>query len=124
MPILKLDLDGKVEWKRLRIVKKMFDLRIDFLYSRWAKTRNGYHIYLFLKNVLDEKAICFIQCAMGSDYRREVFNWMRIIRGAWKRRTFNVLFTKKFAVDWKGRLILTSEEKELPISSLKRHLRD
>ena len=117
-------MDGKVDWKRLKIVKKMLDLSIDFEQSRWAKTKHGYHIYLFLKNVLDEKAICFIQCAMGSDYRRELFNWMRILRGTWKRRTFNVLFTKKFAVDWKGRLILSSEEKELYAGALKRHLRD
>jgi hypothetical protein len=124
MPVLKLDLDGKVDWKRLMAVKRMFGLEIDYEQSRWAKTNHGYHIYLSIRNVVSEEGICFFQLAFGSDWKRECLNWMRITLGTkWQKENWNVLFSKKYAVGLDGKVLLTSEEKELPISVLRRRLK-
>jgi hypothetical protein len=125
MPILKLDLDTKkVDWKRIREIKRMFGLEIDFKQSRWAKTKNGFHIYLSIKNVISEEGLCFFQLAMGSDHRRECMNWIRITIGTkWQKENWNVLFSKKYAVGLNGKVRLASDEKELPISMLKERLK-
>lgn len=124
MPVIKLDIDGKrIEWKKIKIVVNIFNLHIDFEQSKWAKTKKGFHLYLYIDNNMKEEDICFFQLAMGSDSRREMLNWFRLKYGKdFLKENWNVLFSKKYAVGLDGRVRLTSDEKELPISVLRKRL--
>lgn len=126
MEILKLDIDGRLDWKRIRSVIEMFNLDVDFARSSISSTLHGYHIYLGINSntKIDDRELCFMQAVMGSDWRREILNWMRITRGAaWQKRNWNVLFMKKFSVDLAtGRRKLSSKERVLCTSTLERRL--
>jgi hypothetical protein len=120
---LKLDIDGKIDWERLRMVVNGFSLNIDFDKSKIARTRHGYHVYLSVNDKLKSEDMCFLQLLGGSDCRREMFNWNRIRHGiGWERKYWNVLFKQKFHVDTKGNKKLVSEEKEMSNNILRRML--
>lgn len=95
---IKLDYDKKVEWKRIRLIKEVFNLKIDFNKSKLCKTKKGFHVYLCVdNNNLKDEDICFFQLAMGSDFKRECLNWARLRDGyLWQKQNWNVLFSKKF----------------------------
>lgn len=59
------------------------------------ETNKGLHIYIdvYSELKLNSKDICFIQLLLGSDYKRELFNWIRI-RGRYRGK-WNVLFINK-----------------------------
>ena len=123
--MLKLDIDGKkINWQRIRAVKEIFKLKIDIDKSRILRTKKGHHIYLAVKNDLNDEFLCFLQCAMGDDYKRSCLNMNRIKFGErWQKDTWNVLFSKKFYVDTKGKTTLASEEMELDNEILRRKLK-
>lgn len=127
MKLAKLDIDGSsIDWRRIRTVLSMFNLKVVLKNSSIKRTTNGFHLYLDLKSkrFIDDLSLCFIQTAMGSDYKREMFNWNRIIYGeGWQKKYWNVLFNQKFYR--KGSKIKrVSFERPMPISILKRRLKD
>jgi len=125
MKTIKMDFDGSIDWKRVRIVAKMFSLKFAGT-SKVAKTRKGWHIYLDVMQPeeLSDEDICFLQCAMGSDYKREMFNWKRIRFGTmWQKQTWNVLFAQKWHRKGDIRRI-ASYEVTLPYTFVHRHLRE
>lgn len=78
-------------------------------------TMQGYHIYLQVESeeTLDSFAICFLQMALGSDYKRETFNFKRFRQSLSK--DWNILFVRKY--DGNGNL-LSMEKEEPALSSL------
>ena len=124
MATIKLDCDRGIKWRRIRDVVQIFKLEVNFSKSKIFRTKKGHHIYLEVTNDLNDEFICFLQCAMGSDYRRECLNWRRIKFGEqWQKDTWNVLFAKKYYVDTKGNMTLASEEIEIDNEILRRKLK-
>jgi len=60
------------------------------------ETRRGIHIYVYAssKRKISDEEIVVIQLALGSDYKREIFNWSRVISNPRPKR-WNVLFKGK-----------------------------
>ena len=112
MKCIKLDLDGKdgldVFLERAWIMKG-FGLKTTNVMV--YQTTHGYHVILELDNEIDNVKAVFMQLALGSDYRREVFNFLRIERGC---LDWNVLFKEKYRVNKLGQKITVSEEKYDP----------
>lgn len=108
MKTLKLDLDGKYGLsdflKRIWILKYL-GLRV--VKVKIHHTVNGFHARLQCDNQIDEKTAIFMQLALGSDYRREVCNLLKIERGSKK---WNMLFKQKWATDKLGREYPVSKE--------------
>ena len=84
-----------------------------------AKTPHGYHIYIKAHSdmKLTDRDVCVIQILLGDDYKRGVFNWLRVREEKFKE--WNVLFTHKERIDIEKsrellshlqRLIIASEE--------------
>lgn len=121
MKMLKIDIDQKrIPWKRMGVVKNICNLRFDFARSSIHRTRKGYHIRLALLGNHSDAEVCFLQCAIGSDFHRESLNWMRVKRG---EKSWNVLFSMKFRTKTlNGKLRKISEEVELDRSILERNL--
>ena len=117
MKVLKLDLDGKngldIFLQRMWIMKYLGLKPIDV---KVYHTTNGYHLYLTLDNEIDNIKAIFMQLALGSDYRREVCNLLRIERGC---KDWNILFKAKYKVNQLGQRIKVSEERYDPQLSQK-----
>jgi hypothetical protein len=121
MMMIKLDIDQKrIPWKRMGAVKNICGLRFDFAKSSIHRTHKGFHIRLALLGNHSDAEVCFLQCALGSDFHREALNWMRVKRG---EKSWNVLFKMKFRTKtlW-GKPIKLSEEVELDRRILQRNL--
>jgi len=60
------------------------------------ETKRGIHIYVYAssKRKVSDEEIVVIQLALGSDYKREIFNWTRVISNPRPKR-WNVLFKDK-----------------------------
>jgi len=117
METLKLDLDIKDFQKVVSIVRNrcaVFNI-LDFVKPigcRVFSTTKGYHIYLVTDGKdLNSFDICFLQMALGSDYKRETFNFMRFRDSLDKK--WNVLFESKY--DGQGNLL--SHEVAEPVLS-------
>ena len=85
MRTLRLDLDGKYGLstflERTWILKY---LGIKVVGVKIHHTMNGFHARLVCDNEIDNVKAAFIQALLGSDYRRELSNLLKIERG---RRT-------------------------------------
>lgn len=108
MKTLRLDLDGKYGLsdflKRLWIIKYL-GLRVNKVQVH--DTVNGFHLRLVCDNAIDPiKAILF-QALLGSDYRREMCNLLKIERGS---KNWNILFKEKWATDKLGNEYQVSRE--------------
>jgi len=55
------------------------------------RTKRGWHVYIEVKEDLDDLDIAFIQLALGDDFKRACYNWTRARLGI---PNWNVLFTK------------------------------
>jgi hypothetical protein len=94
----------KIDWDKEKGIPDLIDfenevktiLRILNLkkakYKRY-KTTNGYHIYLDLKKPMRDSYVVIIQCLLGSDKKREMFNFERVVN---KQKYWNVLFGSKY----------------------------
>jgi hypothetical protein len=102
---IKLDLDHVSRKGLLRLVRKRWRFLLAFTWPKFGKlrvksvdvrrTRHGYHVRLFVKNKVRDQALNFLQLALGSDYRREAFNFRRL--SVLKRmKPWNVLYAWKF----------------------------
>jgi len=101
---LKLDFDFKIyslsEFARQFVDKLRFLQRFYGIYLKSIEiyeTNKGYHFYLKVttERKLNNKDIVVLQLALGSDYKRELFNWLRVRRGQ-KFKHWNVLFKCKY----------------------------
>ena len=100
---LKLDFDIS----EFEIVKKILTNR-EFVFKMFrikpygcivAQTPHGWHIYIKANSdmMLNDKDICVIQILLGDDFKRGVYNWLRVREGKFK--VWNVLFTHKERID-------------------------
>lgn len=113
---IKLDIDGSIDWERIRIAKEMFGLRVVYSGCSIHKTRHGYHLRIYVENDIGDEELCMVQACMGDDYKRAILNWNRVHHGTgWNKKHWNVLFSMKFAVDPKNANSheLISQEREL-----------
>ena len=115
---LKLDFDfkprsarkfGKEIADKLNFLKTFFGIRV--IDVKVYETSKGLHLYISLySNVeLTDEDIVVLQLALGSDYKREIFNWLRV-RSRDKFKHWNVLFKVKYK---NGKIISREEKTEL-----------
>lgn len=117
MKTLKLDLDGKYSLShfldRLWILKYL-GLRVTKV--KVHDTVNGFHVRLTCDNQIDDIQAVLIQALLGSDYRREMCNLLKIERGS---KNWNILFKQKWKTDKLGFEVRVSKETYNPELSLK-----
>jgi len=92
MKILKLDIDkGKPDIEQIKFVVSAFSLKVIDAFVH--KTTNGYHVRLYVTepDICDAEVVLF-QTLMGSDLKREVFNYLRVLND---KANWNVLFEHK-----------------------------
>jgi len=112
---LKLDFDFKPRSAK-RFAKEIAN-KLNFLTSFFGisvidvkvyETNKGLHLYISIYSSveLDDRDIVVLQLALGSDFKREIFNWLRV-RSRDKFKHWNVLFKVKY----KNGVIVSKEEK-------------
>lgn len=97
---IKLDFDGfkKAEHLFNFLIKKKFVIsffKLKIKNIEVYNTNRGYHVYIDVENKLELEDIIFIQAVMGSDFKRECFNWSRIKKPYMDKTKINVLFKEK-----------------------------
>jgi hypothetical protein len=113
MSILLLDIDKKFNDESLkefirRLKALMHISGITYKNIEVLDTLRGHHIYIYVDNLLSDYEICFYQLFLGSDFKRELYNFRRIQNGD---KEFNILFSEKYALE-NGQIILKSYEIE------------
>jgi hypothetical protein len=111
---LKLDIDTdrtEISWlgmsRRIDLVESLLGLKE--INCKIRNTKHGYHWYIKIKETLTPIETCLIQTLMGSDYKRECFNLIRIKHHC---KRWNVLFQKKYQYSLSEKILkLVSEEK-------------
>jgi hypothetical protein len=100
---LKLDFDGKQtdyegHVKRIKLCLNIIGfIRIKDV--NIMQTKKGFHTYLTVssnKTDLLPKDIVCLQSLLGSDFKRECFNFLRVKSGMLLNENWNVLFSKKW----------------------------
>ena len=102
---IKLDIDNKYIMpkstaqrisKRIKYVSNIINLKVNDI--EVYETKRGYHIYIKVETPakFDARDITFIQLLLQSDWRREVYNWLRA-RADLQLPSWNVLFQIKFS---------------------------
>ncbi|RLF40497.1 MAG: hypothetical protein DRN12_05295 [Thermoplasmata archaeon] len=95
---LRLDVDGKQKGsKRIKKVIELLGLKVR--YWEIYKTNNGWHHYIGVDNKLTDLEVVLVQALMGSDFKRECFNYLRVKSGKFSYDDWNVLFKRKYEVD-------------------------
>jgi nicotinic acid mononucleotide adenylyltransferase len=100
--VLKLDIDGKDPRTLFEVTNRMGMLRrfasISSYKVKETETAHGRHVQLtmFTRATYSDSDICFFQLFLGSDARRELFNWYRVRNGC---KRWNVLFKRKYRWD-------------------------
>lgn len=99
MTILKLDFDG--------ITEK--DVELIFYHRGWllkrlgmskleaSHTKNGHHVEITLSRELEPQDIIVAQLLMGSDFNREIYNFLHHLDGEMPDQ-WNKLFDKKYII--------------------------
>lgn len=103
--VLKIDIDRKRKVDKLarNIVSRIKPIlryaSISIADIRVYETRRGYHIELDIDApLLDNKDIVFLQLLLLSDWKREIFNWLRA-RSSEQLTSWNILFDAKLGND-------------------------
>lgn len=100
--MLKIDIDSKRDVKalarriarKLNLLKHFANITVDTV--NCYETKKGYHIELVIDSpLLDNKDIVFLQLFLESDYKREMFNWLRV-RANEVIPDWNILFDVKY----------------------------
>lgn len=81
---------------RLGLVARLHRVRV--LCVRIDRTRHGWHVVVWLSRRFALMRVVALQAVLGSDWKRELFNSVRVVRlagvgDAWRDRA-NVLFTR------------------------------
>jgi hypothetical protein len=93
---LKIDIDGKFHEKqlteRLMLLRRIFQMKNIKIDKK--KTKHGYHLRISFDSPkqLGDRDIIFGQLICMSDYRREIFNFLRAMSGC---KHYNALFNSK-----------------------------
>jgi hypothetical protein len=106
--ILKLDLDGKNGLNQLldRIwIIKYLGLKVEAV--EIYHTVNGYHAILKCDNTFKIWEILLFQTWLGSDFRREMCNLLKVERGT---QNWNMLFKEKWKYNVLGEEVRVSQE--------------
>jgi hypothetical protein len=92
--IIKLDIDGEpVDFHRIKVcVAKLKEMKMKFIKGEVYKTVHGFHVYIWIMNTVSDTYLPFIQALMGSDWKRELLNFERILKA---ESDWNVLFQEK-----------------------------
>ncbi len=99
------------------IAKKMnfIDFTFGTVFTRVKCFETGRGLHLIFDVIAHEDFsdmdIIVCQLALGSDYKRELFNYRRI-KGKTKVKDWNILFKKKVKRDADGNIVYVSEERE------------
>lgn len=108
-PIIKLDLDSQEAlnefMNRVWIIKNL-GLKIEKL--ECYETNHGYHIYLYLDNILTNFDILMIESLLGSDFRKQLYGYLKVKNGT---KNWDVLFKEKFVYNHLDHKIPLSAEK-------------
>jgi hypothetical protein len=113
---LLMDYDFRSEENLLKFISRIwpFIWRFEWHFGRLQlheveirKTEHGWHFYVTLQQQLKPEDIAYLQLALGSDYKRECFNWRRVRLKLFK--DWNVLYREKF--DERDRLVSKEGER-------------
>jgi len=123
--VIKLDLDcNELEFKdyinRFKIVLhiigfiKLEDINV-------MQTKKGFHVYLAIESkkvvLLPSDLVC-LQSLMGSDYKRECFNFLRVKSGLVLDDSWNVLFNRKWGFKDGQKTLLSQENRRMDLEKL------
>lgn len=88
--LIKLDYDGKTlhTFEKRKWILKYLALTPKWIEKQRTK-HGGHHVRIVLENDLKSLEIMAIQALLGSDYRRETYNLLRIMQGM---KNWNALF--------------------------------
>lgn len=79
----------RILWSRLRII----GIRCDAI--RMDRTKNGWHVVIFCRDVFSAIEKVALQAVLGSDPKRECLNLMRVRAGGGKDYRWNILYKAK-----------------------------
>lgn len=133
--MIKLDFDGKtLPINRIRFVFKILrlsleDVKVYKTVRKWKSSEKkpdyGWHVRLWVKETMPIYHLGYVQALMGSDWKRESYNFIRIvnllarnIKGV-MRENWNVLFSKKII---RGRVASVEEFDEEMTKKLREKL--
>jgi hypothetical protein len=97
-----LDYDLETEESLLKRISRLwpFIFRFEFQFGKLqltdlevTRTKHGWHLYLEVRNKMCDLDVVFVQLLLGSDFRRECFNYRRVQLGL---RDWNFLFSEKY----------------------------
>jgi hypothetical protein len=114
--LIKLDYDKKVRWGKDRFLDCVGILRLSAEISdlRAFRTNRGIHIRFNITREMSEiEALC-LQALMGSDFKRECFNFIRYRNNPGNFSRNNILFARKVKFDREGNPITVSQEIPAP----------
>jgi len=107
-PVIKLDLDSQESLNefinRIWIIKNL-GLKVDSIVC--YDTRHGYHIYLYLDNILTNFDMLIIESLLGSDFRKQLYNYLKMKNGT---ENWDILFEEKYVFNHLGHRICLSKE--------------
>ena len=102
MTRLLLDYDFKSEDALLKFIERVwpFIFRFAFPFGKLQltdleimRTKHGWHFYLEVRNKMRDLDRVFVQLMLGSDFKRELFNYRRVKLG---ERDWNLLFPDRY----------------------------
>jgi hypothetical protein len=100
MRTLKIDIDSKTisqrQVNRMDWIIAFF--RLDILDIKLTESRKGWHIEFIIQNPINDYEIVLLQLLLGSDWKRECFNLLRVHSGKFKNQSWNILFKKKWRI--------------------------
>lgn len=117
MTEIKLDIDEKLNLAELveKLEQRMYFIRKEvaphLVLVKICSTTKGYHIYLNTGDKRSDYEVILIQALLGSDWRREIFNYRRVRRGQ-TMQNWNILFVSKHLMP-DGTIEKKSEEKDI-----------
>jgi len=110
--ILKLDFDTKSQKKLQQMVKRVVKViqltNLQIVDAPISPSNSGkYHMRIYLKQPIPDIVAVCLQALMGSDYKRETFNLLRVLNNI---PNWNVLFIRKYRFKPSKKLFKPSKE--------------
>jgi hypothetical protein len=94
--IIKLDIDGRPDWKRIdSVLMKLREMNCVLTNGEVYKSPHGWHIYIWTDSIT-ETYLPLVQVLLGSDWKRELLNFERVMKD---EPGWNVLFQEKEKFD-------------------------
>lgn len=103
--LVQLDVDRLTQDELVEMVRQRWPFLLRFTWPKFGKlrikslnvrkTRHGWHIRIYVKNKVQGVALAFLQQAFGSDFRRECYNFRRIMEIK-QMKSWDLLYAWKF----------------------------